>query len=131
MWGNGEGREELKGEKWQLNKDLKKEREQPCLYLGKNFPGKRNSKHKCPAVGTCQACDQKSKEANVSAAEEGGKVLKNKSGATGEADGGPHEALQVLWPGMRWTAWAGCEYKTRLQFTRITWEVVWNTYRGC
>lgn len=49
----------------------------PRLQLGGNFPGQRNSKNKCPEVGTDRAHERNSKEASVSGTEEGGKEFKD------------------------------------------------------
>lgn len=100
MWGTREGREEPMEKKWQLNKDLKREREQARPIFGEKL-------HKCPEVGTCQACEQKSKEASVSGADAGGKVLSKELVAT---RGGRWRAIPATagtWPGRRWKAIGG------------------------
>lgn len=58
-------------------KTWRKKGSKPCLYLGGTFPGERNNENKCLEVGVCHACEQNSKEANVSGAKERREVLRN------------------------------------------------------
>lgn len=54
MWGNREGREELMEKKCQQNKDQHDKTEQALPVTGGGgFPGKGNSKSKCPEAEMC------------------------------------------------------------------------------
>lgn len=88
MWGTREGKESS-GRKSVSEQD---KREQ-VLPVSGNFPGKRNSKNRCPEVGTCRAYEQMPL---LSGAAKGGKVEGIGSHCKDSSQGWEEGPLEVL-----------------------------------